>query len=143
MHYNIFMKTNILADQTESLSDYFRLLGQPVRLKILLILAGGEACVCHMEAILGLRQAIISQHIMLLRKKGIIVSRRDGRHIYYQVKNINLIESVLQIANVLNISIPLNDVYTRQAIPECPCPRCNPGLEPALICKKPLIKTNG
>lgn len=130
------MKANILIKEAESLADYFRVIGQPVRLKILLVLAQGEACVCHLEAILNLRQAVISQHIMLLRKKGIIQSRRDGRHIYYQIKNPELIKAILEVAKELNISIPSVDVFTRQTVPGCPCPHCNPGLERELICKK-------
>lgn len=56
---------------TSAIADLFRLLGQPVRLRILLAIGTGEACVCHLEAHLGLRQALISQYLMVLRDAGL------------------------------------------------------------------------
>ena len=80
----------------ESLAVFLRAISQPVRLEILLAIGTGEACVCHLEAAIGQRQSYISQQLMALREAGIVKSRRDGRNIYYQVKNpqvLNLIQS--------------------------------------------------
>ncbi len=49
------------------ISNIFRQLSQPSRIEILLAIGEGEACVCHLEAKLGMRQAYISQHLMALR----------------------------------------------------------------------------
>ena len=69
----------------KSQSDLFKILAHPVRLSILEILRDGEQCVCHMEAMLDLRQAYISQHLMVLREAGVLADRRDGWNIYYRV----------------------------------------------------------
>ncbi|MGZ7212499.1 ArsR/SmtB family transcription factor, partial [Streptococcus pyogenes] len=53
-------------------AQFFKILMHPTRLAILDILRGGEQCVCHMEAYLGLRQAHISQHLMALREVGLV-----------------------------------------------------------------------
>ena len=63
----------------------FKALMHPTRLAILDILRDGEQCVCHMEAVFGLRQAHISQHLMVLRDAGLVTDRRDGWNIFYRV----------------------------------------------------------
>ncbi|MEK7328155.1 MAG: metalloregulator ArsR/SmtB family transcription factor, partial [Chloroflexota bacterium] len=63
----------------------FKVLMHPVRLAILNVLRDGEACVCHLEAALGYRQAYISQQLMVLREAGLVEDRREGWNIYYRV----------------------------------------------------------
>lgn len=72
-------------DPSGRTADFFKAMMHPVRLQILAILRDEEECVCHMEASLGLRQAYISQHLMVLRKAGLVSVRRDGRNVYYRV----------------------------------------------------------
>ncbi len=87
------------------------------------ILRDGEQCVCHMEAVLGLRQAYISQHLMVLREAGLVEDRRDGARIFYRVikpEVFNLVEYANQVGGVKPIH--LNCVN----VPNCPCPNCNP-----------------
>ncbi len=60
-------------------------LSHPARLAILEALRQREACVCHMEALFGWRQAYISQQLMVLREAGIIEDRREGWNVYYRV----------------------------------------------------------
>ncbi len=74
------MDTNIYEPQVK----LFKALMHPVRLAILDILREGEECVCHMEAILGFRQAYISQHLMILRDAGLVTDRRNGWNIFYR-----------------------------------------------------------
>ena len=74
-------------DFFEEQAALFKALSHPVRLAILEILCEGEECVCHMEATLGLRQAYISQQLMVLRDVGLVENRRDGwNNFYYVVK---------------------------------------------------------
>ena len=81
----IIFKTMNINNLYKSQSDLFKILAHPVRLSILEILREGEQCVCHMEAMLDLRQAYISQHLMVLREAGVLADRRDGWNIYYRV----------------------------------------------------------
>jgi ArsR family transcriptional regulator len=74
---------NILNAPEEKISLLLHTLGQPVRIRILLAISDDEACVCHLETMLGLRQAYISQHLMAMRNAGILTTRRDGRFIFY------------------------------------------------------------
>ena len=52
-------------------AQIFKALAYRARLHILEALEQEEACVCHLEALLGLRQAYISQHLALLRQAGL------------------------------------------------------------------------
>lgn len=66
-------------------AEVLKVLGHPVRLKIV---AGLMSQSCNVKKIwecLGLPQATVSQHLALLKNKGIIDGRRDGVEVYYQV----------------------------------------------------------
>ena len=65
--------------------DLLKALSHSTRLAILDVLRDGEQCVCHREATLGLRQAYISQPLMILKQAGLLESRRDGLNLYCRV----------------------------------------------------------
>lgn len=124
MVYNIFMNMNMSSVESEDrISQLFRLIGQPTRVQILLELGRGEACVCHLEAHLGLRQAAISQHLMALRDAGLLVTRRHGRFIYYRLADPGLLDLIRLAAR--SVGIP-EEALERPARDEsaCECPRC-------------------
>ena len=109
----------------ESLAVFLRAISQPVRLEILLAIGTGEACVCHLEAAIGQRQSYISQQLMALREAGIVKSRRDGRNIYYQVKNpqvLDLIQSAGVISSQESGAIRVSGPENLHG--DCPCPKC-------------------
>ena len=72
-------------DTLENAAALFKLLSHPSRLAILQVLRDGEECVCHLEAALGLRQAYISQQLMVLRQVGLVTDRREGWNVFYRV----------------------------------------------------------
>lgn len=112
----------------ESVAQLFRLLGQPVRIQILLVIEQAPACVCHIEACLGMRQAAISQHLMQLRDAGLVEARREGRNVYYALAQPGLMGLVRQAAGLLNAGLS-----TAPEPMACPCPRCNPD-QPEINC---------
>ena len=106
----------------ETQSTLFKILAHPARLAILEILRDGEQCVCHIEAMLKLRQAYISQHLMVLREAGLVADRRDGWNMYYHVVQPE-IYAVLDAMNMLTGST--EDIPHAHANVECPCPKCS------------------
>jgi len=100
-----------------------RALGHPVRIEILTVLRGGEQCVCHIEAILGLRQSCISQHLRILREAGIVEVRRDGWNVFYHVCS----PRVLRLVDALLSEGEQGGPVTRRILtnPRCPCPKCS------------------
>ena len=84
------MKTKLTANYL--ITELLDALAHPSRLEILELLRDGEACVCHIQAMLDQRQAYISQHLNVLRHAGLVTSRKDGLRVYYQVSDAQLFE---------------------------------------------------
>jgi DNA-binding transcriptional ArsR family regulator len=65
------------------LTEIFRVLGDPTRVRILDVLSHAERCVGELAAELGMTESAISHQLRLLRGARIVRSRRDGRMIFY------------------------------------------------------------
>lgn len=109
--------TNILS--IGEISRLLQTIGQESRLQILLAIGEGETCVCHLESALGWRQAYLSQHLMALRKAGILLARRDGRFIHYRLKKPGLLEVIRRAAELEGDSLP--ELSPSES---CNCPNC-------------------
>ena len=62
-----------------------RALADPIRLRVIEVLAGGERCVCELTADLDLAQSRLSFHLRVLRQAGLISGRQQGRWMYYRL----------------------------------------------------------
>ena len=76
-----------LAQAADQAADFLKSLANPVRLRILCLLAQGEAPVGELAEKLAARQSLISQHLALLRKDGLVRPRRDGQTIHYALSD--------------------------------------------------------
>src|SRR5215207_9869572 len=77
-----------VADASAELARFLKLLADPTRRRIFLVLMRGETCNCELTDLLGLPQNLISHHLRALREAGLVRSRRDrrdARWIYYWV----------------------------------------------------------
>lgn len=54
------------------------------RVRALMMLAGGELCVCQIIEMLGLAPSTVSKHMSILRQAGLVETRKEGRWIYYR-----------------------------------------------------------
>jgi ArsR family transcriptional regulator len=71
----------------DSLSDYLKLISNPIRIKIILILLEREwACNCEFEHAFEMHQALISHHLKLLRDGKIITYSKSGSWKYYKIR---------------------------------------------------------
>jgi ArsR family transcriptional regulator len=104
-------------------SDFLKVISHSTRLAILDILRDGEQCVCHMEAMLKLRQAYISQHLMILKQAGLLDSRREGLNLYYRVVKPEVFTVLDVLSSVTGVS-PKPPQH-KHANTNCPCPKCN------------------
>ncbi len=106
-------------------SQLLKTLGQPVRLQILTAIGDGEACVCHLEAILGLRQAYLSQHLMALRKAKILQTRREGRYIHYRLRDQKILALIRLAGEATGSASPIQPVLPEEPLAvNCICPAC-------------------
>jgi ArsR family transcriptional regulator len=70
---------------SERLAELFKSLADPTRVRIIAQLAGGEACVHEIADALALGQSTVSHQLRLLRHLHIVRSRKNGRHVFYQL----------------------------------------------------------
>jgi len=68
-------------------AEILKALGHPIRLKIVAGLCARECNVKNIWECLGLPQATVSQHLALLKNKGIIIGKREGAEVRYSVNN--------------------------------------------------------
>lgn len=109
-------------------ANLMKALAHPARLQILDILSHGEACVCHLTAVLDQRQPYVSQHLSVLRDAGLVLDERDGTIVYYRLAS-QQVAALLQTARAamadlgLDVSFPPVPVGP---VAGCPCPHCCP-----------------
>jgi DNA-binding transcriptional ArsR family regulator len=117
-------------DAYEGQAKLLKVLANPARLQILEILREDEHCVCHLEAVLGLRQAYVSQQLMLLREAGLVVDRKEGLRVYYRVQDPG-IYGILDVArSIVSRQAQKKGLSLRFTLPNkarphaCNCPKC-------------------
>lgn len=82
------MSAPLAGDLAVELAAVFKALGDPVRLRLLSMIAsraGGEVCVCELTSAFELSQPTISHHLKLLRQAGLIDCQRRGTWVYYRL----------------------------------------------------------
>ena len=123
------MKKQSIPQIAEQIAGPLEAIASAQRIAILLAIGNGEACVCHLEALLGWRQAYISQHLMALRKADVLQDRREGRYVFYRLKDIALLDLIVAAARISGMAAePISALLETQVHPSCECPQCSPVL---------------
>lgn len=99
----------------------FKALMHPSRIAILEALRDGEQCVCHLEALLNMRQAYISQQLAVLRRAGIIADRRCGLNIFYRIVKTEVLD-LIDTARAMTGSA--SNTVRSATSRACSCPKC-------------------
>ena len=81
------------ASTLDELAAVYQAASELIRLRILAHLAHGELCVCHLHGLLDAPQPTVSRHLAVLRRAGLVRTRRDGSWVYYSLTD--LAESTL------------------------------------------------
>lgn len=92
-----------LIDKQEHIEQAARALksiAHPLRLKILCVLGEQEACVQEIVDAVGTSQSNISQHLAILREKGVLVTRKDANRVYYRVGDQRILQLVSMMREV-------------------------------------------
>ena len=76
---------NAMHEAAQAACALMKVLSNPDRLMLLCELTEGERNVGALEAALGIVQPTLSQQLAVLRSKGLVSTRRDGKNIYYQI----------------------------------------------------------
>lgn len=83
-------------------AEICKILSSPKRIEIISALKDGEKTVTELVDILGTPKANVSQHLAVMRLKGILKSRRDGVNIYYSIANPKVVQACALMREVLN-----------------------------------------
>jgi len=81
-------------DDIERASRSLKAMSHPLRLKILCTLGGQEISVQKIVDYVGTSQSNISQHLAILRDKGILAARKDANRVYYRVSDARTLQLV-------------------------------------------------
>ncbi|MEE9326312.1 MAG: metalloregulator ArsR/SmtB family transcription factor [Cocleimonas sp.] len=82
-----FMRGILANRNMEEASRSFKAISHPLRLNILCVLGTGKMSVQDILEAVGTSQSNVSQHLRLLRDKGIVESEKDANRVFYSVKN--------------------------------------------------------
>ena len=104
-HFDHMPKT----EEFGAISDLFKLLGDSSRIRIFWLLCHCEECVTNLSAMVDMTSPAVSHHLKLLRSNNLIVSRRDGKEVYYRAADTEQTRTLHQmIEKMVKISCPDN-----------------------------------
>ncbi len=91
-------KKNMLKLRTiEDMSNFFKILGEPTRIKILNTLDNNEMCVCDIANVLNMTKSTISHQLNILRINNIVKYKKVGKEVYYTLDDEH-VKKVFEIA---------------------------------------------
>ena len=83
--YSAMRMKKRVSDTLDESVELFKAVADPVRLRLLNLLAAGEVCVCHLHEALDLPQSTVSRHLAYLRTRGLVVGRKEGLWVHYRL----------------------------------------------------------
>ena len=86
------------------LAALFKAMGHPTRLRILEKIFSGEFCVSELETDLDRRQANISQHLAILRDRGLVTPTRKGKTVCYSLADRRVADVIRQVRRIFDLT---------------------------------------
>jgi len=86
-------------EAAEHVAKVMKAVAHPVRLEIIELLEKREMCVGDIVEALGVKQAITSQQLNMMKNKGVLGCRRDGNKVFYRIENKNVIRLLACISD--------------------------------------------
>ncbi|WP_225933666.1 ArsR/SmtB family transcription factor [Mycolicibacterium pallens] len=103
------------SDWAGELAPMFKALGDPVRLRMLSLIAsheGGQCCVCEISPFFELSQPTISHHLKTLREAGLLDCERRGTWVYYWA----IPAAIARLSAVLTLDLPHSPITADTAL---------------------------
>lgn len=98
-------------------ADFFKALAHPLRIRILELLAEGERSVNEIQTILEKEGSAVSQQLSVLRAKNIVVGVKDGKNIYYSLRD-PMIMNLLEVARTIFNNHLINTISQLEELTE-------------------------
>ena len=95
------------GEEFRNAAEIFKLLGDSTRTKIFWILCHCEECVINISALMDMSSPAVSHHLNKLKSAGLIISRREGKEVYYKAADIPLSAALhTMLEDMVEISCP-------------------------------------
>jgi DNA-binding transcriptional ArsR family regulator len=88
------------SENIEEAADAMKAMAHPMRLKILCLLGSGEMAVQEIVEAVGTTQSNISQHLGILKDRGLINARNDGKRVMYQIQDARILKMISLTRNI-------------------------------------------
>ncbi len=108
------MPREFSGEALELIADRFKALAEPMRLRILNALRGGERTVSELVTITGAGQSNVSKHLGLLHRHRIVGRRKDGLNVYYRITD----PAIFEICELMCTSLESELEVDRRALVE-------------------------
>ncbi|OKH38330.1 ArsR family transcriptional regulator [[Phormidium ambiguum] IAM M-71] len=99
---NYLQKQIILTEKAQRMAEFFSLLGDANRLRILSMLAVKELCVCDLAAALEMSESAVSHQMRVLRSMRLVSYRKQGRNVFYRLQDHHVLELYQAVAEHLD-----------------------------------------
>lgn len=97
------VQPEILAmPEAQRMAEFFGVLADPNRLRLLSALANQELCVCDLAAGLKMGESAVSHQLRVLRAMRLVTYRKEGRNVYYSLADSHVVNLYREVAEHLN-----------------------------------------
>jgi len=103
-------------------AEFFRVLGHPARVRILELLRDGERGVGELQASLGLDSSGTSQHLGVLRRQGVLDSRKEGTSVFYRVRDPRMFQLLEVARQILTSNLEATQALLSELAVSAPTP---------------------
>lgn len=90
------------VDKAQRMAEFFSLLGDANRLRILSALAEQELCVCDLAAVVKMTESAVSHQLRTLRAIRLVSYRKQGRNVFYYLKDSHVLNLYREVAEHLD-----------------------------------------
>jgi len=92
--------------EAQQMAEFFSVLADPNRLRLVSALANQELCVCDLAAGLSMGESAVSHQLRILRAMRLVKYRKEGRNVYYSLADHHVINLYREVAEHLNENMP-------------------------------------
>jgi ArsR family transcriptional regulator len=76
-----------IDEEIQDLAEFFKVFGDPTRLRILFLFTHGEYCVHDISSVIGMNQTAVSHQLKLLRHTRLVKYRKEGKQVFYSLND--------------------------------------------------------
>ncbi len=90
VHTEVVAHVKQVMEDTEvlyALSDFFKVMSDSTRMRIMAVLENEELCVCDISEVLGMTKSAVSHQLKVLKDAQLVKFRRDGKNVFYTLKD--------------------------------------------------------